>query len=57
MGVLGFEMIQVAVGSLGFPIVAYFLHVTQTNKTITLLTEAVNNNTLAVKELSKEREG
>lgn len=43
--------IMTAVSTVGFPIVAYFIQVYKSNKVQEQLSEAVNNNTIAIQQL------
>lgn len=45
------------IGSLGFPIVAYLLLFFKLEKTMGMIQEAVNNNTLAIRELMIDKRG
>ena len=49
--------IMTAISTVGFPICAYFLQVNQSNKVQAKLADAVNNNTVAIKELMSISKG
>lgn len=50
------EQITQAISTVGFPIVAFLLMVWKFDKSLNLLTQAVNNNTQAVQLLLQKEE-
>lgn len=51
------EQLTQAISTVGFPIVAFLLVFWKFDKTLGLLTEAVNNNTIAVRSMLQNDEG